>query len=66
MPATNDPVRPPVVEVPVMSDGEKAAREEYISANRAAEVELRLVVRKLRRATKRYEERLSGPARDED
>lgn len=35
--------------------------EARIVENRAAEVELRLVVRRLRIATRRYEERLHGP-----
>lgn len=39
--------------------------EARIVENRAAEVELRLIVRRLRIATRRYEERLRGPAPEE-
>lgn len=39
--------------------------EARIVENRTAEVELRLIVRRLRIATRRYEERLRGPSAEE-
>ena len=54
--------------IPEMDDEERARHHEVIEANRAAEVDLRMAVRRLmftaRRlelARKRYEERIGGP-----
>lgn len=44
---------------------EKGDLEARIVENRTAEVELRLIVRRLRIATRRYEERLRGPNAEE-
>lgn len=46
---------------PVEAVDERGDLEARIVENRAAEVELRLVIRRLRIATRRYEERLRGP-----